>query len=131
MWIGRLPGKAQIMNLWVRALVIGLCVSLVSACQNLAMPVGAEPIYVEARVDKTGRLQLVLCQRKDCKKGKRDLLESVANTDEIATRNQIQHAILGRSTSLCNEFKQGPVRTALRRQGRLRGHRGAVARTRL
>ena len=110
------------MGLWVRALLIALCASLMSACQILAMPGGAEPIYVQAEVvagdgeNDPDKFQLLLCQSRDCDKRVRDLIEPLSGDtgNPIATRNQIQHAVLARSTSLCNEFKQSLARNSAR-----------------
>ena len=110
------------MGLWVRALLIGLCASLMSACQILEMPGGAESIYVEAKVvaaagENAQEFKLFLCQRsRDCAKGNDNLIGTVvgAGPKAIATRNHIQHAILARSTSLCNDFKQDLARHSAR-----------------
>ena len=107
------------MVLWVRGLLTLLCLLMVSACQGYGMPTGAAPIYVdfksEARslANKEDSDKLLLCERRACKGGV-DLLAPVKEqgAHQLATRNQIQHAILGRSTFLCNEFKQTLARNS-------------------
>ena len=71
---GGLPGRVADMGLWVRALLVGLCAWLMSACQILAMPGGAEPIYVEAQVvagkgDDPDEFQLLLARVGTATKG--------------------------------------------------------------
>jgi len=91
-----------------------LCALLVSACQGYGMPVGAEPIYVEPVVSSHGALELRFCGGRNCESN-RDLLVGLQTVAEPRrTRNGIQHAILGRSTFLCNEFKQTLARNSAR-----------------